>query len=1011
VYTQAIRLHDKVYFPPTLDLSKYVGNPKAAAAAPTADKGEEASFSYDLYALLIHRGSATGGHYFAYIKNSKDGKWYCFDDSHVSAISDADVKKMMEHPDVAEAREKAEEAKRKAHEEETRKAMAAATTTNNTADTEEGGESAIPPPPGTGISLPPPPGAKLPAPPLSTAKTTKTTKKEELAKGKDAEKKSGERKKYKRPFAHPSANAYMVMYQRRDKGGDQIDNDKGSSDLKAFLEEHKLGEFEAAFSKAGVTMDILKKTKKDGGDDAAADDEFWKSLSAKCGLKPGHLSKLKYAVEKLSSSENEGGEEIEEALRKEIEQENAKWHEKFKEWKRQQEMIEANVFFGGDYVRISMHKSKTVEAAVKNAISQHLELNKDEDMKRMLQDVKLSNIRLREYDGLKKRGTRPIQPMSFTLEKAEVKKHQALFLEVKKDGEEFEEYIPDQMQLALMTYDKKTDKITGPSFVEVDEKGARGSQLRNNVAKLWKMKSSRIVLMCQDPITGPKIIEDTVGLEFLKIRDGSQVFAEVCDEGTTHTDCAKPALLEKFERDKYILVVAFNDPRDNDKKPPKKKLEQGGGASTPGAAAAAAAVPPPPLAGGPGGLVPPPPGAGGLPPPPVATAGEGTAMLGAHAPHEYQTHNIEFDTRKTLGEFREALAKQLGLDKEAFKIRKMRYGPELKETKKTLNLYNFAPPCAIWLDMGAPLKSGEYILKLHGDLGERTKNEKKKKDGGGDGKDAKERKLEAKALERFAFLSDIKLQGGMSMLQVKQEIGKIWKPDAGGPPSAQYMRVRELKGEKLGILFVDDKTLKKNKPGLQDFEAIVVQRTAVPEVTTSNTLLLNVYQWYPDLGKLGDPVEMAFGKHWKLPKLQETLAKLGGGTIPAEEVKVVKPMKWQLKDETQIPLLKWNMRKLNKNSKIGSAPWRARSGDNILFKDGRIPEKIEKQPDILPTGISQPGPEPGGIKILSLEEIEERERRIEEAEKKYREDAEKKKAEGTAPDGPPPPPSMPPPAV
>ena len=31
---------------------------------------------YELYAVLIHSGSALGGHYYAYIKNLSDGKWY-----------------------------------------------------------------------------------------------------------------------------------------------------------------------------------------------------------------------------------------------------------------------------------------------------------------------------------------------------------------------------------------------------------------------------------------------------------------------------------------------------------------------------------------------------------------------------------------------------------------------------------------------------------------------------------------------------------------------------------------------------------------------------------------------------------------------------------------------------------------------------------------------------------------------------------------------------------------------
>lgn len=43
---------------------------------------------YELYAILIHRGSANGGHYYAYIKNVTDGKWNEFNDSSVSSVDE-----------------------------------------------------------------------------------------------------------------------------------------------------------------------------------------------------------------------------------------------------------------------------------------------------------------------------------------------------------------------------------------------------------------------------------------------------------------------------------------------------------------------------------------------------------------------------------------------------------------------------------------------------------------------------------------------------------------------------------------------------------------------------------------------------------------------------------------------------------------------------------------------------------------------------------------------------------
>jgi len=71
--------------------------PDAAAAAEakandeteTADDGEKDM--YDLFAILIHSGGANGGHYYAYIKDYRSGKWFEFNDSTVSEINESDI--------------------------------------------------------------------------------------------------------------------------------------------------------------------------------------------------------------------------------------------------------------------------------------------------------------------------------------------------------------------------------------------------------------------------------------------------------------------------------------------------------------------------------------------------------------------------------------------------------------------------------------------------------------------------------------------------------------------------------------------------------------------------------------------------------------------------------------------------------------------------------------------------------------------------------------------------------
>ncbi|KAG8438305.1 hypothetical protein GDO86_008837 [Hymenochirus boettgeri] len=48
---------------------------------------------YELFSVMVHSGSAAGGHYYACIKSFSDDQWYSFNDQHVSRITQEDIKK------------------------------------------------------------------------------------------------------------------------------------------------------------------------------------------------------------------------------------------------------------------------------------------------------------------------------------------------------------------------------------------------------------------------------------------------------------------------------------------------------------------------------------------------------------------------------------------------------------------------------------------------------------------------------------------------------------------------------------------------------------------------------------------------------------------------------------------------------------------------------------------------------------------------------------------------------
>nr|XP_045000810.1 ubiquitin carboxyl-terminal hydrolase 47 isoform X2 [Jaculus jaculus] len=54
---------------------------------------EKSSLLYELFSVMVHSGSAAGGHYYACIKSFSDEQWYSFNDQHVSRITQEDIKK------------------------------------------------------------------------------------------------------------------------------------------------------------------------------------------------------------------------------------------------------------------------------------------------------------------------------------------------------------------------------------------------------------------------------------------------------------------------------------------------------------------------------------------------------------------------------------------------------------------------------------------------------------------------------------------------------------------------------------------------------------------------------------------------------------------------------------------------------------------------------------------------------------------------------------------------------
>lgn len=54
---------------------------------------EPGPFTYELFSINIHSGSASGGHYYAYIKEFDNDEWFCFNDQSVTPINQEAIEK------------------------------------------------------------------------------------------------------------------------------------------------------------------------------------------------------------------------------------------------------------------------------------------------------------------------------------------------------------------------------------------------------------------------------------------------------------------------------------------------------------------------------------------------------------------------------------------------------------------------------------------------------------------------------------------------------------------------------------------------------------------------------------------------------------------------------------------------------------------------------------------------------------------------------------------------------
>jgi len=92
---QRFKVNTPFSFDTAIDMQPYVrgADDDDTSAAAATGVAAPTPMPYELYAVLVHAGSANFGHYYALIKDLETSEWYEFNDSRVEPIKESDLKR------------------------------------------------------------------------------------------------------------------------------------------------------------------------------------------------------------------------------------------------------------------------------------------------------------------------------------------------------------------------------------------------------------------------------------------------------------------------------------------------------------------------------------------------------------------------------------------------------------------------------------------------------------------------------------------------------------------------------------------------------------------------------------------------------------------------------------------------------------------------------------------------------------------------------------------------------
>lgn len=242
-------------------------------------------------------------------------------------------------------------------------------------------------------------------------------------------------------------------------------------------------------------------------------------------------------------------------------------------------------------------------------------------------------------------------------------------------------------------------------------------------------------------------------------------------------------------------------------------------------------------------------------------------------PPEYDGR-VTAQTSETLADVKARIAEELGIEADTFHVRRNVRAPQLKEEDRTLQDLGFINGSALHLCPGAPLRPDQALVKVY--------------------------HFRPDPKPAFKLLVQLPAAADTSVLAFKRMIADVLAAkkaekraaeasDGAAPEKVPILppariRLRARKGKEAGAVFRDSTSLRSALRGkLEDGAAVAFQVLPAPETVGPGDMIITVRQWRPLVageGSLTRPVETVLPKRTTVQELGQLVRNKGTEWFP-----------------------------------------------------------------------------------------------------------------------------------